>query len=294
MTAARRASNSHPVETPMVRSISDDDYRLIRDLVYQESRINLGNNKQELVAGRINKRLRHLGMGGYEDYCAFLQSGEGHEELRNLIDAISTNYTFFFREGKHFAFLRETILPGLETRTGRRSGRQFQVWSAACSSGEEPYSLAICLDDFFSRRDGWDWEVAATDISTRMLSKADAGIYEEDQVKLPNPEWLRRYFQRGFNRFSGHYRVKQELREKVRFYPMNLFQARYPFPAGFHVIFCRNVMIYFDRPTQQQLIQRLIEYLAPEGFLMIGPSESLIGIKHALHYVQPSIYQKGK
>lgn len=292
MAPVQPPSDSHSVETQTIPSLDEREYRLIRDLVYQESRINLGNNKQELVSGRVGKRLRHLGLHSYAEYCRYLESELGQQELRNLIDAISTNYTSFFREAKHFEFLQNEILMKLDDRAGRTAGRKFRVWSAACSSGEEPYSLAVCLANFFSKRPAWNWEVAATDISSRMLAAAEAGIYEAAQVKLPNPEWLRRYFQRGFNRFAGHFRVKPELREKVQFHHVNLFQARYPFAPGFQVVFCRNVMIYFDRPTQLQLIQRITEFLAPGGFLFIGPSESLIGIKHALRYLQPSIYGK--
>ena len=292
MAPVQPPSDSYSVEIPAIPSLDEREYRLIRDRVYQESRINLGNNKQELVSGRISKRLRHLGMHTYEEYCRFLETGPGQQELRNLIDAISTNYTSFFREAKHFEFLQKEILAKLDDRAVRSDGRKFRVWSAACSSGEEPYSLAICLADFFSKRPAWSWKVDATDISSRMLAAAEAGIYEVGQVKLPNPEWLRRYFQRGFNRFAGHFRVKPGLREKVQFHHVNLFQARYPFSPGFQVVFCRNVMIYFDRPTQHQLIQRITEFLAPGGFLFIGPSESLIGIKHTLRYLQPSIYSK--
>ncbi|MBI4660871.1 MAG: protein-glutamate O-methyltransferase CheR [Verrucomicrobia bacterium] len=278
----------------MTPSISDTEYRFIRDLVYERSRINLGDQKHELVAGRVGKRLRQLGLQTYTQYCQFLKSGDGQEELTDLIDAISTNHTSFFRDPRHFEFLRSQVLPKLVAALPRGHPRKIRVWSAACSSGEEPYSIAVSLADFFSKLQGWSWEIDATDISTRMLAAAVSGIYEAEQVKLPQPEWLRRYFQRGINAYEGHYRVKRELRERVRFHHVNLFQPQYPFPPGFEVAFCRNVMIYFDRPTQQRLIQRITDYLAPGGAMFLGPSESLIGIRHAFRYLAPGIYQKEK
>lgn len=276
----------------MSPSLSEPDYRFIRDLVYQRSRINLGNHKQELVAGRVAKRLRQLGMESYSEYCHFLESEAGQVELTDLIDAISTNHTSFFRDLRHFEFLRGEILPKLETLIPRSKPRKLRVWSAACSSGEEPYSIALCLADHFSKVKGWSWEVEATDISTRILAAAEAGIYDAQQVTLPQPDWLRRYFQRGVNAYEGCYRVKREVREQVRFYHANLFQPQYPFPPGFHVVFCRNVMIYFDRPTQQQLLQKIAEHSARGAYLFVGPSESLIGIRGSFRYLSPGIYQK--
>jgi chemotaxis protein methyltransferase CheR len=270
------------------RAIAPDEYQLIRDLVYKHSRIALGPSKQELVSGRVRKRLRHLRMETFSEYCHYLQSVEGLKELRNLIDAISTNYTNFFRDLHHFEYLKDEILQKLPLP----GAHKFRIWSAACSSGEEPYSMAMVLADFFERLPRWTWEVEASDISTRMLDIAQAGVYEREQLRLPNAEWLRRFFQRGVNEFEGYCRIKGDLRGRVRFHHLNLFQPHYPFSTGFNVIFCRNVMIYFDRATQQQLVHRLADFLAPGGFLLIGPSESLIGTKHTLRYIKPSIYQR--
>lgn len=278
----------------MTHSISETEYRFIRDLVYQRSRISLGDHKQELVAGRVSKRLRELGMRSFSQYCQFLQTHSGPDELTDLIDAISTNHTSFFRDARHFEFLRKEILQKLGTVMPLMNKRKFRVWSAACSSGEEPYSIALCLAEYSSTVSGWSWEIDATDISTRMLAVGEAGIYEAEQVTLPNPDWLRRYFQRGVNRYQGYFRVKQEIRDQVRFHHVNLFQARYPFSTGFQVVFCRNVMIYFDRSTQEHLIQRIADASAPEAFLFVGPSESLIGIRHSFRHVAPGIYQKSE
>lgn len=275
----------------VTETIAESDYQLICDLVYQHSRIALGANKHELVSGRIKKRLRQLGLPDYSDYCRLLVSPDGSGELEALIDVISTNFTNFFRDPQHFDFLRREILPKLDLQDRARP-HKFRVWSAACSSGEEPYSIACVLADFFPRAPRWSWEIEATDISTRMLEAAGRGIYELDKVRLPQADWLRRFFQRGHNRFAGYGRVKPEIRKAVQFHHLNLFQARYPFAAPFDVIFCRNVMIYFDRPSQQQLVLKLFQWLRPGGHLFVGPSESLIGISHPLRYVKPSIYRK--
>lgn len=272
-------------------TIAESDYRLVCDLVYKHSRIALGANKHELVAGRIKKRLRQLGMSSYSEYSRLLLSPRGAVELEALIDIISTNFTNFFRDIQHFEFLRREILPKLDPKR-RLASHKFRVWSAACSSGEEPYSIAITLAEFFSRSPQSTWEIEASDISTRMLDLANRGIYDLQQVRLPQPDWLGRFFQRGHNDYAGYCRVKPEIRKGIRFHHLNLFSNRYPFAAEFHVVFCRNVMIYFDRNSQQQLVRKMVDCLLPGGYLFVGPSESLIGIEHPLRYVKPSIYRK--
>jgi chemotaxis protein methyltransferase CheR len=274
-----------------MHSLGEREYQVIRKLVYERSRINLGPDKKALVAGRVNKRLRSLHLDSYGDYCRLLTSSDGENELKDLVDVISTNFTNFFRETSHFEFLRGTALPHFCTVTRSRIKR-FRIWSAACSSGEEPYSIAIVLADYFAEKPGWEWQVEATDISTRILVKARTGIYEADRVTLPKPEMLKRYFRKGVRSYDGYYRVKPELRSRVHFQHLNLFQPDYPFVPGLQVIFCRNVMIYFDRPTQEQLVNRLTDFLSPGGFLFVGHAESLIGIKHSLCAIEPSVYQK--
>jgi chemotaxis protein methyltransferase CheR len=267
------------------------EYEFIRQLVYDHSRINLGPDKAELVSSRLRKRARVLQLDGLEDYLRLLHSSQGEAEVTGLMDAISTNVTDFFREPDHFDFLRSTVLP--EWKKARGSSEGFQAWSAACSSGEEPYTLAIVLAEHFrgSHEDGWD--ITASDISTRMLGRAQEAIYAQERVKLPDPEWSRRYFQKGTGKFEGHYRVKPVLCQRVTFRHLNLFEWPYPFKNKFNIIFCRNVMIYFDRKTQELLVPRLKEQLVPGGYLFVGHSESLIGIDHSLKCVRPSIYRRG-
>jgi chemotaxis protein methyltransferase CheR len=273
-------------------AIGDQQYELIRELVYRHSRINLGPDKQELVAARIGKRLRQLRLDDYTQYCELLQSTEGENELANLVDAISTNFTSFFREMKHFEFMTEVILPQWGFQSPHQGPKAFHTWSAACSSGEEPYSIAILLADYFAANPAIDWQVEASDISTRILAKAKHGVYELDRVHLPRENWLRRFFQRGVGDWHGYARIRKDLRSPVRFHHLNLIESKYPFTNDFHLIFCRNVLIYFDRPTQEQLIHRLTDQLLPGGYLFVGHSESLTGIKHTLHSIRPSIYVK--
>lgn len=272
-------------------AINETNYEFLRRLVYEHSRINLGPDKKELVARRIQKRLRALNLSNSEAYCELLKSPQGEEELTDLLDVISTNVTDFFREPQHFKFLSEHLLPAFLQQAGR-GGRAFRVWSAACSSGEEPYTIAITLAEFARLNPAFNsWQVEASDISTRMLEAGTRAVYRSERVRLPATDLLGRYFQRGVGEAQGFYRIKKELRERVTFHHVNLFQSGYPVASGLDAVFCRNVMIYFDRQTQEDLIQRLCRQLSPGGHLFVGHSESLIGIRHRLKCVQPSVYR---
>lgn len=271
--------------------LAERDYNFICRLVYDRSRIHLGPDKKALVSGRLTKRLRQLQLPDFDEYCQLLRSPAGETELRFLIDRISTNHTTFFREAKHFDFLREIVFPQWRARPGAKR-EPFRFWSAACSSGEEPYSLAIQLAEYLAPASSNAWSIEASDISTRVLDMAFAGVYETERLAGLRKEWLRRYFQKGVRDWVGHFRIKEELRERVRFHQLNLLENNYPFTKPFDVIFCRNVMIYFDRPTQEALVGYLAERLVPGGYLMVGHSESLSGVKHPLQLVQPAIYLK--
>jgi chemotaxis protein methyltransferase CheR len=266
--------------------IAAENYDFIRELVYEHSRIHLGTDKKALVSSRLAKRLRVLRLPNYDAYCQLLRSPKGREELGNLVDVISTNHTHFFREARHFEFLRDVALPQWKAK----GGGALRIWSAACSSGEEPYSIAILLAETL----GWDvnWRVHATDISTRMLKAAQNGIYATERLSHVPADWQRRYFQRGIGTWEGSYRIKEDLRRRIDFQHVNLLQASYPFATRFDVVFCRNVMIYFDRETQETLIQKVSDRLIAGGYLMVGHSESLSGIRHGLNALQPALYQK--
>lgn len=266
------------------------DYDFLCRLVYERSRIHLGPDKRVLVTARLAKRLRHFGLKTYGEYCELLRSPHGAEELPFLIDRISTNHTNFFREMKHFDFLRETVIPKWQADTRRRE--PFRIWSAASATGEEAYSIALHLAEHFAPAESARWLIEATDISTRVLEIAVRGVYEAERLAGIPADVLRRHFQRGLNQWEGHFRVKDELRRRVNFQHLNLLDAGYPFDRPFDLIFCRNVMIYFDRPTQETLVRQLSEKLLPGGHLLVGHSESLSGVKHALKLVRPAIYLK--
>lgn len=270
----------------------DSEFEFIRTLVYEHSRIQLGPDKRELVAARLGKRLRATKTDSIGHYCELLKAGNADDELAHLIDAISTNHTFFFRENAHFDFLRQQIVPEMLARHRTERWPQFYVWSAACSSGEEPYSIAMTLAEALPRTSGWNWRIEATDISHRILEKARNGIYRDDVVsKLPSAA-IKTYFQRGVGPQEGNYRVRPELRSMVSYHHLNLLEGEPPFREPFQVIFCRNVMIYFDRPTQEELVNKLTRRLVPGGYLLVGHSESLTGIRHSLQLVKPAIYRR--
>jgi chemotaxis protein methyltransferase CheR len=277
-------SNSNPWPSPA-------EYEFIRQLVYQHSRIHLGADKKEMVCQRLQRRLKAMGLASFQEYCDYLKSPEGEEEWTELIDVISTHVTSFFREGPHFEFLARTVLPQWVAGPNRRPGDVFRVWSAGCSSGEEPYSAAIVLSDFFARQLKYRGQVIASDISLHMLQRAQEGIYQIAQVKLPEVEWLKRYFLKGVGAYQDCCRVKEELKKLVAFHHANLFEPEFPCAESLDVIFCRNVMIYFDQETQEDLVQRLSRKLAPEGYLLVGHSESLLGAPHSLTTVCPSVYR---
>ncbi len=271
--------------------ISSEAYQFIAERVYAHSRIQLGADKQALVAGRLGKRLRQLGLDSFEAYCEFIESAKGTQEMGPLVDLISTNHTHFFREVQHLDFLRDHILGEWTPKLALR-GEAFRFWSAACSSGEEPYTVAIVLAEHARKHGSYHWQIEASDISSRVLERAQQGIYPEERVKVPEPDLLPRYFQKGSGTNTGFYRVKDSLRRAVKFHRLNLLQASYPVAPFQHVIFCRNVMIYFDTTTQQELVTKLTAQLTLGGYFVVGHSESLLGVKHGLKTVKPGIYQK--
>jgi len=270
----------------------DSEFEFIRTLVYEHSRIHLSPDKRELVASRFGKRLRATQLSNISEYCQLLQGRTAGDELAHLIDAISTNHTFFFREMAHFDFLRHTVLPEMIQRNRVERWPRFDVWSAASSSGEEPYSIAMTLAEHLSPSSVWPWHVQATDISHRILEEARAAIYRADVVeRLPAAQVLK-YFQKGIGPQEGNFRVKPVLTSGVTYHQLNLLEGEPPFRGPFQLIFCRNVMIYFDRATQEELIQRLTQRLVPGGYLFVGHSESLTAVRHSLQTVKPAIYRR--
>jgi chemotaxis protein methyltransferase CheR len=256
----------------------------ISELVYRAAGINLNQNKEALVRARLMKRLRTLGIRRVADYLDLIENDRGGEEIGCLIDVMTTNKTSFFREMEHFSFLRDTVLPQL-------TAARLRFWSAACSSGEEPYTLAIVLREHLPEMEGRDVRILATDISRCVLDKARQAVYPQAVVQeTPLPQY-RKYFIRLPHGRSGSVRVAPEAQRMVHLAYLNLMEP-WPMRGGFQVIFCRNVMIYFDRPTQQTLVQRFWDVLEDGGYLFVGHSEGLSAIKHHFRYVRPAVYRK--
>lgn len=272
--------------------LSDRLFGQFSELVYRECGINLHDGKKSLLQARLNKRLRITGFPSYESYYQYLTSAESAEELVHFLDCISTNLTYFFREPQHFDFLNQVIPELLATHEKQRAPR-IRAWSAGCSTGEEPYSLAMAVLQHLRDSDRFDFKILATDISTRALDVAKAGIYPEEKLQRVHPELRRQYFRKPTSKGLGadSYEVVPLLKGIVKFARLNLNES-YPFKGPFDFIFCRNVMIYFDKKTQESLIQKMSGYLTPGGYLFVGHSESLMGLNHAMKYVRPAVYRK--
>jgi chemotaxis protein methyltransferase CheR len=270
--------------------LKNSDFEKISKLVYEQCGINLHEGKRELVKARLGKRLREGNYKSFSEYCSYVTTEEGTDELIAMIDSISTNLTSFFREESHFVRLRFIISSILEKSGSRGSLPKFNVWSAGCSTGEEPYTLAITIKEAAGTKP-FDATILATDISTKVLRIAEAAIYPEERVKhIPAPV-LKKYFQIGTGRSEGFYRVKKELKNMIDFQRFNLMH-KFPSNSHFDVIFCRNVMIYFDKQTQSTLINKYYASLKNGGYFFVGHSESLAGLKHGFKYIEPSVYQK--
>ena len=265
-----------------VTAINDQEFSQFQKLIYQLAGISLSSAKKVLVSGRLAKRLIHYHLDSYGDYFNLLTTGHNAEELQVAVDLLTTNETYFFREPKHFDFLRTQIL------AKHKPGNPFRVWSAACSSGEEPYSIAMLLADHFG--DG-QWEVVASDISTRVLEKARSGHYPMDRIDGISREHLSRYCLKGVGAQENTLLGDKKLRSRVNFMQINLSQ---PLPAlgEFDVIFLRNVMIYFNQETKRQIVQRILPLLKRGGHFLIGHSESLNGVADTLHPLAPSVFRK--
>jgi chemotaxis protein methyltransferase CheR len=263
------------------------EFRQISDLAYQRFGLDLKSGKEALVAARLGKKLRKLGFQTFAEYHRHVLADSTGDALIELIDALTTNHTSFLRERAHFEFLARAANEEF------RDVSTVRVWSAACSSGEEPYSIAMCLAETLAKSPARQFQIVATDISTRVLDTARRGVYPVTRFdEVPEP-WRRSYLLRGRGESNGFYKVKPQLGQRIEFARLNLIE---PFPQRppFHVIFCRNVMMYFDKATQQNIVQRLSGCLERGGYLFVGHSESLTGVEHALHYVRPATYRNQK
>jgi chemotaxis protein methyltransferase CheR len=268
--------------------LGDAEFDFIRHVIGENAGIVLGPNKRQLVQGRLARRLRELGLPSYEAYCAHVRES-GPEELVDLINALTTNVTAFFRENHHFQALAEYMIP--EALKRNQNSRRLRVWSAGCSSGEEPYCLAMVLTEILPAGLRWDAKILATDIDSEVIAFAQRGVYPADRLSAVPQERLRRCFRKGIGANAGHALVQPDIARLITFKTLNLLN-NWPMSGPFDVIFCRNVMIYFDQPTREKIVSRFASLLAPGGYLCLGHSESIHAGTAPFRLVGKTIYRK--
>jgi len=267
---------------------TDQDFNHLRELVSRHTGIALADNKKELVYGRVSRRLRALKMNSFAAYRSLLEKG-GADELEQFTNLITTNLTAFFREPHHFEYLKESILPELLKK--RRNSSKIRIWSAGCSTGEEPYSIAIALKEAIPSFGSWDIKILATDLDSNVLAHGKSGIYTEDRLSGISEDRLKKWFYKGRYNHKGKVKVHEELQKIITFQQLNLMES-WPMKGEFDVIFCRNVVIYFDRPTQKKLFGRFASVLAKDGRMIVGHSETLNKVTDRFELLGKTVYRK--
>jgi chemotaxis protein methyltransferase CheR len=285
------------------------EFKTFRELIHRKTGIWLRDGKQVMLAGRLSKRLRHHGMTDFTSYAAYVRAvQDGGKELAEIINCVTTNKTSFFREMHHFDFLMQTLVPELVAGVALGRERSIRIWSAACSTGEEPYSIAISLLEALktghlpgsvpsslteppSPPGGWRVEVVASDIDTVVLATAAQGIYDRDSLEDVPSVMQTRYFLRGKENMSGQVRVKKEVAQLVKFQRINLMDTRWPLEGKFDAIFFRNALIYFNRETQEVFLRRMLGYLKSRGYLILGHSEHVPWLNDAVEARSNTIHQ---
>jgi len=267
--------------------LEDHDFNRLRDIVYKEAGIKLSDVKKILMQSRLMKRLRELRLDSFAEYYDYLIENYNEEKI-NFINLITTNKTDFFRENDHFEFMKNVLLPEYQ----RRGMKEIRIWSAGCSTGEEPYTIAMVISEFFGTSNPPEILILATDIDTQVLQKAKNGIYSEDHLATVDQKYLKKYFIPGTGENEGYYRVSDSLKELIYFRRLNLLQDEYPMKKQFDIIFCRNVIIYFDRETQKKLFAKFYHYLKDDGCLLIGHSENITSITNQFMLAGRTIYRK--
>jgi len=281
------SAGSPPEETAGL-SISPALYAKFQRLIHQETGIWLGESRTALLCGRLSRRLRALQMETLDEYYEFVTLPNHNEERVAMIDAITTNETRFFRDPRHFEFLEQRVIP----RWREENRKTVRLWSAGCATGEEPYSLAMLLARHLPREQGWNVSILATDVSTRVLKHAGVGIYSMTKSSdIPGP-LLKDWMLKGIAKQAGQMKVMPEIQEMVHFQKLNLALGPYPPDSQFDVIFCRNVLIYFDSPSKQKTVERLMRCLAPKGYLFVGQAENLSSMNTGLRSLAPAIYAR--
>ncbi len=288
------ASEKRHAHSDPFTKMTDDDFRQISRFVHETWGIKLTLNKKLMLEGRLRRRLIHLQMANYREYCAYLFSPEGHErEPREMIDLVSTNKTDFFREAEHFTYLTEKAVPELQnSQSAGEFCNPLKIWSAGCSSGEEPYTMAMVLSELGERIPGFRFSIYASDISQRVLQTAVMAIYNETKITPVPLEMRRKYMMRSKDSSKQQIRFVPQIRNLIKFDRINLMNIDEQVDDAFHVIFCRNVIIYFDRDTQEVLLNKFAHKLLPGGYLFLGHSEAITGMQVPFRCVAPMVYRK--
>lgn len=285
-------NHHHPDTGSALQPITEQQFSRFQKLIYSVAGIHLAPHKKALLEARLSKLIRELGLDSFDAYYKHVVSAAQGDELIRMLDRVSTNETHFFREPRQFEFLENRVFS--EWREKATSGlkpKQLRLWSAGCSTGEEPYSIAMLLLDHFPQHGDWQLEILATDLSTRVLDKAQAAVWPIVKAQEIPEKYLKQYMLRGTGSQHGKMKAGAEIRSLIRFERLNLNDERYPVTGRFDAIFCRNVLIYFDTPSRTRVIERLIDSLAPSGYLFVGHAESLNGITDRARQVMPTIYR---
>jgi chemotaxis protein methyltransferase CheR len=269
-----------------LKQLTNEQFEFLRGIVYKETGIKLSDLKRSLLQSRLMRRLRLYGFNEYQEYIDYLRD-HYDDEIMDFINAITTNKTEFFRENQHFEYLKDIVFPELE----KKNIRKLRIWSAGCSTGEEPYTLAMTVSEYFSDRIK-DIKILATDIDTQVLEKGCSGIYTAEQVAGIDRGILQRHFSIGTGDNKGKFKIKDATRKLIVFKRLNLLDPEYPMRGKMNIIFCRNVVIYFDKPTQKTLFERMYDYLEDDGYLFVGHSENLSGITMKFQHIGKTIYRK--
>jgi chemotaxis protein methyltransferase CheR len=278
---------------PGAVGISDREFEIFRDLVHTHTGITLNAHKRPLLQARLGRRLRVLGLRTFTEYHRYLkESDPTGQELGSFINAITTNKTDFFREAHHFRYLTEQWAPALKVRAARSGERLVRIWSAGCSTGEEPYTIAMAMREALGAASGLEVRILASDLDTDVLARAETGEYSAEQTAPIPPPLLSRYFLRGRGDNVGRVRVRPELRSLVTFRRINFMDPRWPIRPGLDIVFCRNVLIYFDRPTQQRILERFLGLLKEDGLLILGHSESVHGLLDGVQHLGNTMYRR--
>lgn len=278
----------------VLNTIGDPEFEFIKDLVYKQAGIFLAPHKKIMVQSRLNARLRTLNIASYEDYVLKLKKDPkfASEEMQELINRITTNKTDFFRENHHFEFLKNTYFPEFEEQSKAVGNKSLRIWCSAASTGEEPYSIAITVYEYFANKPGWNLKIYASDIDTQVLNTAQDGFYKADRLEPVSEAMKQKHFNKHVKADQIYYEAKPHLKNLIEFKQINLLHHPFPFKEKMDLIFCRNVVIYFDKQTQKVLFSQFEELLKPLGFLILGHSETMFGISDRFKFLGHTVYQK--